>query len=42
MFQSPLYIILLVAIVAIRLALALTRATVKIVRQYKRAVVSSL
>jgi regulator of protease activity HflC (stomatin/prohibitin superfamily) len=41
-FQSPLLIMLLVAIVAIPLALALTRATVKILRQYERAVVFTL
>ena len=39
MFNSPLYIIALVVIVAIPVAMALIRATVKIQRQYERAVV---
>jgi regulator of protease activity HflC (stomatin/prohibitin superfamily) len=41
-FHSPLYISLLVVIVAFPLALALIRATVKILRQYERAVVFTL
>src|SRR5271156_5970915 len=42
MLLSPLYIIPIVAIVAFPLALALIRATVKILRQYERGVVFTL
>jgi hypothetical protein len=42
MLFSPLYIIPIVAIVAFPLALALIRATVKILRQYERGVVFTL
>src|SRR5580658_1639341 len=42
MLFSPLYIIPLVVIVAFPLALALIRATVKILRQYERGVVFTL
>ena len=42
MLFSPLYIIPIVVIVAFPLALALIRATVKILRQYERGVVFTL
>ncbi len=42
MLFSPMYIVLILVIVAFPLALILTRATVKILRQYERAVVFTL